>query len=266
MRAGMKWNIAIILSLLLPLFSCTESDDVSSVETTVILDEKFYRVPMDSRRVYRILWQRSYPKEFEKLIRDNKHPEERDPFTANATAGNKGLRVDWVPNSMHWSRSIIPRVFEQLGYPTDKTEGASAMYYPDKQLFKVAHTPTAIVKFEGRFPEFEVIPPDEVEQDTPEQIAKRVKLNKLYEEADLESFVCVAAIDLAKNDHVSVLLGANFIPFHTGNFDALLEANSISSIGASSVLYGVFVSPAIKEKTIALLKADSVIEDYFIIF
>jgi len=183
----MNLGNSIILSLLLPLFSCTESDDVSSVETTVILEEKFYRVPMGvSSRLYTILWQRSYPEEFEELIRDNNRPGGRDPFADPDLRNNKGPRVDWNPGRIDWDMAIVSRVFEQLGYPTTETEGAFAHYFPDEQLFKVIHTPTAIVKFEARFPEFEVISPDEVEQytPTPEQIAKSVKLNKLYQEAD----------------------------------------------------------------------------------
>ena len=73
---------------------------------------------------------------------------------------------------------------------------------------------------------------------------------ELYKGVDYDSFVHVAAIDPARVKHVI----------------ALLEANGIPNVVEGSVVYGVSVPPAKKEKAIALLKADSEKEKYHIKF
>jgi hypothetical protein len=74
--------------------------------------------------------------------------------------------------------------------------------------------------------------------------------DRLYKDVDYRSFVGVAAIDPAKAEHVT----------------AMLEANGIPNIIEGSVLYGVSVPPAMKDKAIAMLKADSEKEKYYIKF
>ncbi len=72
----------------------------------------------------------------------------------------------------------------------------------------------------------------------------------LYEGVDYRSFVSVAAIDPAKAKHVTTLLDTNGVP----------------NLVEGSVVYGVSVPPAMKEKAIALLKADSQRKNTFIRF
>ena len=72
----------------------------------------------------------------------------------------------------------------------------------------------------------------------------------LYKGVDYESFVHVAAIDPKRSEHVT----------------ALLEANGIPNVIEGSVVYGVSVPPAKKQEAIAVLKADSEKEKYYIKF
>lgn len=105
---------------------------------------------VDDEDVGRILWQRSYPSEYAKLIEEAESLRNGtgDPFAAPITTQNSDL----TPGGFDWRMAIIPRTFEQLGWPL--TNGAEAFYYHDTGVIEITHKPAAIKLFKERFPEF----------------------------------------------------------------------------------------------------------------
>ena len=97
-----------------------------------------------------MLWQRSYPNEYQKLIARASAPE--DPFS-----GPVGTPLEELTPAdfgiVGWCRGIVPRVFDELGYSLRDTEGAMASWDSEGSLFLISHSPEAIKAFESRFPE-----------------------------------------------------------------------------------------------------------------
>lgn len=150
-------RLSLLIAPALLLLSCytpsnreTDTDLRDERRMTVV-----FQAPGDANKTVRTLWQRSYPEEYSELLKRAKESRSGlDPFAdsidipgSELTPGTFGL--------LGWGRAIIPRVFDELGYPLK--DGAEADYEAASGLFKITHSSTAIESFRARFPEFKQI-------------------------------------------------------------------------------------------------------------
>ena len=143
----MRRTLPCILALL--LIGCGEDSHTEAESSTgeqgfatVVFEVPDNGIPL--------LWQRSYPEEHAKLVADAEEQRRlpfSDPITvpdSQLTPGDFGIQG--------WDRAIVPRTFEQLGYPLQN--GAKANYSAGSKTLTLTHTPAAVHAFEKRFPEF----------------------------------------------------------------------------------------------------------------
>ncbi len=124
-------------------------DSSSEMETSKVMKTEVFKINYTPEKFTRILWQRSYPEEYNELIGRYKA---KDPFEESTktsedelTPGHFGL--------LDWDRALISRVFEQLGYPL--THGAKADYDDEQNRLTITHSNQAQEAFSQRFPEFD---------------------------------------------------------------------------------------------------------------
>lgn len=147
-------RLTLLTTPVLLLFSCDRPSTGGS--DTSPQDERMmtvvFQAPADTDETVRTLWQRSYPKAYSDLLRRAEESRDgTDPFAdpidipdTEITPGTFGL--------LGWGRAIVPRVFDELGYPLK--EGAKASYEAASGRFKITHSSPAIESFRARFPEF----------------------------------------------------------------------------------------------------------------
>jgi hypothetical protein len=150
-------RLTLLTAPMLLLLSCDSSSSGGS--HTSPQDKRkmtvVFQTPTDADETVRMLWQRSYPKEYSDLLRRAKESRDgTDPFAdpidipdTELTPGTFGL--------LGWGRAIVPRVFDELGYPLK--DGAEASYEAASGRFKITHSSPAIESFRARFPEFKQI-------------------------------------------------------------------------------------------------------------
>lgn len=141
----------IIVAIITTLTGCREvSKDPLSTEIRILLISATYTVDIPDQEFAVLLWQRSYPDEYLKLVEQAKAPE--DPFASHVETSLDQL----TPSDFGiegWGRGLVPRVFDELGHSFQDTKGAEASWDLESSIFLVTHSPEAIKAFEGRFPE-----------------------------------------------------------------------------------------------------------------
>lgn len=161
--ACLKMRIFFLLSLSLGLISCERAGKavISSGED---MERVVLRVrEMEADEVYRLLWQRSFPEEYEELVRETEKRKEgsHDPFAEPITIPDGEL----TPSAMgmdEWGKALPSRVFEKLGFPIFDIEdgvlvdeGRSVTWDYQTGIIEIRHSARAIAAFRERFPEFE---------------------------------------------------------------------------------------------------------------
>lgn len=147
-------RLSLLTAPVLLLLSC---DSPSTGETgTSPQDERMmtvvFQTPIDVDETVRTLWQRSYPKEYSDLLRRAKESRDgTDPFAGPIDIPDTELTPGTF-DLLGWGRAIVPRVFDELGYPLK--EGAEASYEAASGRFEITHSSPAIESFRARFPEF----------------------------------------------------------------------------------------------------------------
>lgn len=119
------------------------------LETSNVMKTEVFKITYPLEKFTRILWQRSYPEEYNELIVRYKA---KDPYQEH----NKISEDELTPGHfglLDWDRALIPRAFEQLGYPL--IHGANADYDAEQNRLTLTHSSQAQDTFRQRFPEFE---------------------------------------------------------------------------------------------------------------
>lgn len=144
----------LAFSIVLVAMGCEERGTPSSSaksEQDKSLVDVIFRTPSDPNDVMRILWEKTCPGEYKALHarRDGFDPFAEFPNTPEEklTPGDFGL--------LDWDRGMIPRAFDDLGYPLKK--GTVALYDHNKGRLRISHSRQAIAAFRARFPEFQII-------------------------------------------------------------------------------------------------------------
>jgi len=179
-----KMRFILISQLLVVLVSCGKgTDELPSSE------ESMQRVVLrvqekDPDQVYRMLWQRSFPEEYQELIlRAEKIRRGEDhPYAQPIKVPDSELTPSAFANVNEWGKGLPSVVFEQLGFPIfDVEEGVlvdrGRRVHWDFQtgVIEIHHSAQAITAFRSRFPEFE----DEVDD-----AANKTRLNNLLPRAE----------------------------------------------------------------------------------
>lgn len=161
-REKMRW--ILLFPLLLALVSCGNETD-----GTPSSDETMQRIVLRVREkhpdeVYRMLWQRSFPNEYEELIRSAEQIRQGrdDPFAQPMAIPDSELTPDSFSTGSEWGKGLPGKVFEQLGFPIFEVEdgvlvdhGRSASWNFQSGVIEIHHSAQAIAAFRSRFPEFE---------------------------------------------------------------------------------------------------------------
>lgn len=123
------------------------------------------RVPVKAPdQVYRTLWQRSFPEEYQELIqRAEKIRRGHDhPFAEPITIPDSELTPDLFSTGSEWGKGLPSKVFEQLGFPIFDVEngvlvdkGRRVTWNFETGGIEIYHSAQAIAAFRARFPEFE---------------------------------------------------------------------------------------------------------------
>lgn len=151
----MRLLVSLLVGLIL-LGGCTPNEPLSGEPVKAELVERVYAIRMHPRLFLRILWQRSYPEEWQALVQELQEEADLDPY-AEPIVINPANVDPSLTGKIGWDRGLVPRAFEQLGYPLTEVQGAWSGYSFTNRTLQVAHTPKALNAFDARFPEFEQI-------------------------------------------------------------------------------------------------------------
>jgi len=166
MRSKVRENMrsTLLFPLLLALVSCgTETDGSRSS------DDAMQRIVLKVREkqpdeVYRMLWQRSFPTEYQELIRSAEKIRQGrgDPFAQPIAIPDSELTPDSFSTGSEWGKGLPAKVFEQLGFPIFLVEdgvlvdqGRRVSWDFQTGAIEIHHSAQGIAAFRSRFPEFE---------------------------------------------------------------------------------------------------------------
>lgn len=159
----MRVPVLLTLGLLL-LPGCTQNEQPSGEPVKAELVERVYAIRMQPRVFLRILWQRSYPEEWQALVEQLQN--DPDPFAEPFEVIPANVDPSLL-GRLGWDRALVPRSFEELGYPLGSVQGAWSGYSFTNRTLQVAHTIEALNAFDRRFPEFEQIAAPELRRWNP---------------------------------------------------------------------------------------------------
>lgn len=112
---------------------------------------------LSPRQSERILWQRTFPAEYQKLLKKAEFLRKSDdPFAKPFTILDKEISPSSFGALASWERGLTSHVFAQLGHQIEP--GKSAIYWERSSgLISIKHNQDAIAAFNKRFPEFKNI-------------------------------------------------------------------------------------------------------------
>jgi len=153
-----------LFQLLVVLVSCGQgtvelpSSDEAMQRVVLRVQEK------DPDKVYRMLWQRSFPEEYQELIRraEKIRRGEDHPYAQPVEIPDSELTPSAFANVSEWGKGLPSVVFEQLGFPIFDVEdgvlvdkGRRVHWDFQTGAIEIHHSAQAITAFRTRFPEFE---------------------------------------------------------------------------------------------------------------
>lgn len=163
-KVGEKMRSILLFPLLVALVSCGNETDGSRSS-----DEAMQRIVLrvrekDPDEVYRMLWQRSFPTEYQELIRSAEKIRQGrdDPFAQPMAIPDSELTPAFFSTTSEWGKGLPAKVFERLGFPIFEVEdgvlvdqGHRVSWDFHTGVIEIQHSAKAIAAFRSRFPEFE---------------------------------------------------------------------------------------------------------------